>query len=108
MRPKAVIFPGQGAQSVGMGRDVAESNAAARGVFNRANVVLGFDLARICFDGPAAELERTDVQQPAIFVTSVAIWEAWQEAGASLEAVTHCGGLSLGEYTALHLAGAVS
>lgn len=91
-----------------MGRDVAESSAAARAVFDRANVVLGFDLARICFDGPAAELERTDVQQPAIFVTSAAIWEAWLEAGASLESVSHCGGLSLGEYTALHVAGAVS
>ncbi|MEK7731212.1 MAG: ACP S-malonyltransferase, partial [Planctomycetota bacterium] len=54
------------------------------------------------------ELERTDVQQPAIFVTNVAIWEAWLEAGASRESVTHCGGLSLGEYTALHVAGAVS
>lgn len=104
----AVIFPGQGAQSVGMGKDVARSSAAARAVFDRANDVLGFDLARVCFDGPAAELERTDVQQPAIFVTSVAIWEAWLEGGASGESITHCGGLSLGEYTALHVAGAVS
>lgn len=104
----AVIFPGQGAQSVGMGRDVADASTAARAVFDRANDVLGFDLARVCFDGPAAELERTDIQQPAIFVTSVAIWEAWLEAGASQESITHCGGLSLGEYTALHVAGAVS
>jgi len=104
----AVIFPGQGSQSVGMGRDVAESSAAARGVFDRANDVLGFDLARVCFDGPAAELERTDVQQPAIFVTSVAIWEAWLEAGGARETFVCSGGLSLGEYTALHVAGAVS
>ena len=108
MRPMAVIFPGQGSQSVGMGRDVAESSVAARAVFNRANDVLGFDLARVCFEGPAAVLERTDIQQPAIFVTSIAIWEAWLEAGASLESITHYGGLSLGEYTALHVAGAVS
>lgn len=108
MGQAAVIFPGQGAQSVGMGKDVAESSAAARAVFERANDVLGFDLTRVCFDGPAAELERTDVQQPAIFVTSVAIWEAWLEAGASRESTTHYGGLSLGEYTALHVAGAVS
>ncbi len=93
---------------MGMGQDVAGSSAAARTVFDQANDILGFDLARVCFHGPAAELERTDVQQPAIFVTSVAIWEAWLEAGASLESVTHCGGLSLGEYTALYVAGAVS
>lgn len=108
MMSTAVLFPGQGSQSVGMGRDVAESSAAARAVFNRANDVLGFDLARVCFDGPAAELERTDVQQPAIFVTSVAIWKAWVEGGTSRDSFTHCGGLSLGEYTALHVAGAVS
>jgi [acyl-carrier-protein] S-malonyltransferase len=91
-----------------MGRDVAESSAAARGVFDRANDVLGFDLARMCFDGPTAELEGTDVQQPAIFVTSVAIWEAWLEAGGARETFVCSGGLSLGEYTALHVAGAVS
>ena len=108
MMSTAVIFPGQGAQSVGMGRDVASACAKARAIYDRANEILGFDLAKICFEGPAAELERTDMQQPAIFVTSVAIWEAWREAGVSREALTHCGGLSLGEYTALHLAGAVS
>lgn len=108
MMSTAVIFPGQGSQVVGMGRDVASACAKAREVYDRANKILGFDVAKICFEGPAAELERTDVQQPAIFVTSVAIWEAWLEAGAPRESVTHCGGLSLGEYTALHVAGAVS
>jgi [acyl-carrier-protein] S-malonyltransferase len=108
MGKAAVIFPGQGSQSVGMGRDVAESSAAARDVFDRASQVLGFDLARVCFDGPATELERTDVQQPAIFVTSVAIWEAWLEAGGTRDTFVCSGGLSLGEYTALHVAGAVS
>lgn len=103
----AVVFPGQGSQSVGMGKDVAESSAAARAVFDRANDILGFDVARVCFDGPAAELDRTDVQQPAIFVTSIAIWEAWLESGASPDSFSHYGGLSLGEYTALHVAGAV-
>ncbi len=108
MNGAAVIFPGQGAQSVGMGRDIAAASAKARNVYERANDVLGFDLARICFDGPAEKLEQTDIQQPAIFVTSVAIWEAWRENGGGAESFTHAGGLSLGEYTALHVAGAVA
>ena len=107
MGQMAVIFPGQGAQSIGMGRDVAEGSERARSVFQRADKLLGFPLSRICFEGPAAELERTDYQQPAIFVTSVAIWEAMRERGASLTAFARTGGLSLGEYTALHVAGAV-
>jgi len=108
MGATALIFPGQGAQAVGMGRDVAEASSRARAVFGLANEVLGFDLASICFEGPAAELEKTDLQQPAIFVTSVAIWEACREAGAWREQFARTGGLSLGEYTALHVAGAVS
>jgi len=91
-----------------MGREVANACAKAREVYDRANEILAFDVAKICFEGPAAELERTDIQQPAIFVTSVAIWEAWLEGGASRDSITHCGGLSLGEYTALHVAGAVN
>ncbi len=107
MGDAAVIFPGQGAQSVGMGRDVAEASPKARAVFRRANDLLGIDLARICFEGPADRLERTDIQQPAIFVTSVAIWEAFLEAGGRREAFSWAAGLSLGEYTALHVSGAV-
>lgn len=103
----AVIFPGQGSQAVGMGRDVADRSNRARSVFDRASDLLGFDVARVCFEGPAAELEKTDVQQPAIFVTSVAIWEAFIENGGSREWFSWTGGLSLGEYTALHVAGAV-
>ncbi len=90
-----------------MGKDVAESSSAARAVFERSNEVLGFDLTRVCFEGPADELERTDVQQPAIFATSVAIWDAWLESGVSRESIAYCGGLSLGEYTALYVAGAM-
>lgn len=103
----AAVFPGQGAQSVGMGRDVFEASPAGRAVFERANRVLGFDLARCCFEGPADKLEQTDVQQPAIFVTSIAIWEAFLEAGERADWFGRCGGLSLGEYTALHSAGAM-
>lgn len=108
MGDTAVIFPGQGAQSVGMGRDVAARYKRARAIYDRANEVVGFDLAAVCFGGPAEKLERTDVQQPAIFVTSAAIWEAFLESGGSLNDFSRTGGLSLGEYTALYVAGAMS
>lgn len=107
MTDTAVLFPGQGSQVVGMGRDVAESSERARNVFHRANEILDFDLAALCFEGPAEELEKTDIQQPAIFVTSVAFWEAFLEAGGRRELFARTGGLSLGEYTALYVAGAV-
>ena len=107
MGKAAVIFPGQGAQVVGMGRDVAEAGTRARKVFDRANELLSFDLAGLCFEGPAEKLEQTDIQQPAIFVTSVALWEAFLEAGGRTEWFSWAAGLSLGEYTALHVAGAV-
>ena len=108
MARTALIFPGQGSQTVGMGKDVCAASARARAVFDEANAVVGFDLARLCFEGPASELEKTDIQQPAIFVTSVALWEALLEAGAVRSAFSACGGLSLGEYTALYVAGGMS
>ena len=104
----AAVFPGQGAQSVGMGRDVYDACARSRTVFERANDVLGFDLARVCFEGPASALEQTDVQQPAIFVVSVALWEALADSQGGRFAFDRAGGLSLGEYTALYAAGAFS
>lgn len=108
MEKTAILFPGQGAQTIGMGRDVCEAHPAARKVFDRANEVVGFDLAAICFDGPAEKLEQTDIQQPAIFVTSAAIWEAYRTSGARANGIAMTGGLSLGEYTALYAAGAFS
>ena len=106
MSKTAIIFPGQGAQTVGMGRDVAKASSVAAEVFDAANKVLGFDLALICFDGPADRLNATDISQPAIFVTSVAMWRALETAGAAKDWVPQAmAGLSLGEYTALHLAG---
>jgi len=90
-----------------MGRDVAEASERARAVFDRANDHLGFDLGKLCFEGPTEQLEKTDIQQPAIFVVSVAIWEAFIEAGGRREQFAWTGGLSLGEYTALHVAGAL-
>ncbi len=108
MGMSALVFPGQGAQRVGMGRDVYETSPGARRVFDRANEVLGFDLAGLCFDGPAERLEQTDIQQPAIFAASVALWEAFVEAGGSRDQFQWAAGLSLGEYTALHVGGAMS
>lgn len=108
MNKKAVIFPGQGAQAVGMGREIAGAHDVARLIFERANDVLGFDLATLCFEGPAEKLEQTDVQQPAIFVTSVAIWEAYKAGLDGGGLFTHAGGLSLGEYTALYAAGCMN
>lgn len=107
MGTSAVIFPGQGSQLVGMGRDIAAASVRARDVFDRANNVLGFDIAALCFDGPAERLAQTDIQQPAIFVTSIALWEAFTEAGGTPEQFSFAGGLSLGEYSALQVAGAV-
>jgi len=108
MGQTAIIFPGQGSQTVGMGKDVAAQSRRARAIFDRANEQLDFDIARLCFEGPAEQLEQTDIQQPAIFVTSVALWEAMLENGGKLDAFSWAAGLSLGEYTALHVAGAVS
>lgn len=108
MGKTAFIFPGQGAQSVGMARDVAEASSRARAVFERADEILGFSLQSVCFEGPADQLERTDIQQPAIFVASVALWEALAESGVSKDVCSFAGGLSLGEYTALHFAGALA
>lgn len=104
----AAIFPGQGAQSVGMGRDVAAAHAVAAETFARADEVLGLPLSQLCFDGPAERLGATDIQQPAIFVTSVALFRAALDASVlRIQQFRAMAGLSLGEYTALHLAGAL-
>lgn len=107
--PTIVLCPGQGAQHTGMGRAWAIAEPAAEQVFRKADSVVGFELSRICFEGPDDRIHRTDIAQTAIFTTSIAclagmavrgLYEAQQ-----LKAVA---GLSLGEYTALHLAGVVS
>lgn len=109
MGKTAVIFPGQGAQQVGMCRDVYESSPEARKVFEDANRILGLDLAELCHVGPADRLDATDISQPAIFVTSVAVWRALEAQGIAEELNPQAmAGLSLGEYTALHLAGWIS
>jgi len=92
-----------------MGKDFYASSPIARDIFDRANQIIGFDLKEICFNGPEDRLNQTDVSQPAIYVTSVACFATAQAAGAIDPAsITAFAGLSLGEYTALHLAGVFS
>src|SRR3989338_511050 len=104
----AFLFPGQGAQTVGMGLDFYESSRAARDIFDRADSLLGFSLSKICFEGPSEELTRTEVCQPAILTTSIAALEAARSVIQDRWVPKAVAGLSLGEYTALVAAGALA
>ncbi len=107
----ALLFPGQGAQAVGMGRDLAEQFPAARRRFDEADSLLGCPLSRLCWEGPAEELTRTEHCQPALYVTSLAALAALETILASEEISLEPAagaGLSMGEYTALAAAGALS
>lgn len=106
MSKSAVVFPGQGAQFVGMGRDLAENLPACRELFDRASAVLGHDLAEVCFNGPIEKLTVSTNTQPAIFVHSVAAVTAWrlQYPDARWD---FAAGHSVGEWAALHVAGAI-
>lgn len=102
----ALLFPGQGAQSPGMGKSLVDRFAPARELFDRAQDVLGYDLAEICFEGPAEELDSTVISQPAIFTLSLAALEYLRrEKPDVVERCEATAGLSLGEYTALVFAG---
>ena len=108
-QPIAILFAGQGAQKYGMGRDFYEKSAAAKEVFERARCLLGYDVAAVCFEGPAEKLNDTAICQPAIVTTSLAILAVVRERGVLKgREVASAAGLSLGEYSALTFAGALS
>ncbi|MCL5021017.1 MAG: ACP S-malonyltransferase [Bacteroidetes bacterium] len=98
----AYIFPGQGSQYVGMGKDWYDSNPEARKMYDRANEILGFDIAKICFEGPEDSLRQTAVTQPAIYLHSAVAFSLLEDRNFDAAA-----GHSLGEYSALYAAGAL-
>lgn len=102
-----MVFAGQGAQAVGMGRDLAETFPSARAWFDRANAALEYDLASVCFNGPETELTRTENAQPGIFLVGWVAFQLLKEHAPSLK-FEATAGLSLGEFTALTAAGAMS
>jgi len=102
----AYLFAGQGAQAVGMGKDLAAAFPKAKELFDRASAILGFDLAKVCFEGPAEELNRTDRCQPALLVHGIACLEVAAQKG--LPPAEAAAGLSLGEYTAHVYAGSLT
>ncbi len=107
MTAKALLFSGQGAQFVGMGKDLAEAYPEAKQIFDQANDVLGYDLAAVCFEGPEEKLTRSNYAQPAIFAASAACYAALKEEKADAQFVA-AAGLSLGEWTALYATGVLT
>jgi [acyl-carrier-protein] S-malonyltransferase len=105
----ALVFPGQGCQFVGMGKDLYDAYAEARVVFDLADRVLGFPLSKLCFEGPSAELDDTANTQPAIYTATLALWKVLApRLEKVLPRVTFLAGHSLGEFSALAVAGALS
>jgi [acyl-carrier-protein] S-malonyltransferase len=107
MSKTAFLFPGQGAQIVGMGADIVSASPVAAKYFDRANEIVGFDLKSLCFNGPEDKLASTDISQPAIFTVSAALLELVKETIPAVKPQVTAG-LSMGEYTALYAAGLVS
>ena len=108
----AYVFPGQGSQAVGMGRELAVSSTAAAAVFTRADAALGDPISRLAWEGPAEQLDRTENAQPAILAASIAILvamrERWSAAGVTSPAAAYAAGHSMGQYSALVAAGSIS
>jgi len=103
---RAIVFPGQGSQVVGMGKDLAEAIPECKALFDRANEILGYDLAGICFEGPQEELNKSNHAQLGIFVASAAAYKAMElKQPVEFDVLA---GHSLGEWTALYVAGVVS
>src|SRR5471030_270265 len=107
MSKTALLFAGQAAQTVGMGKDLAGQFPSAKAWLDRANAALGYDLASICFNGPETELTKTENAQPGIFLVSWVCFELLKEQVPNLK-FDATAGLSLGEFTALTAAGAMS
>ena len=103
--PIAFLFPGQGSQSVGMGRELADKYPVARRTFEEADEALGYKLSELCFEGPEEKLKLTEITQPAILTASVAAWRVLQEKGVKADYVA---GHSLGEYSAHVAAGTLT
>lgn len=109
MSQVAFLFPGQGAQHVGMGVKIAEAYPAAKALFDQASEILGYNLLGLCANGPEEKLNATNISQPALYVSSLASLELVKDRQPELlEQCQIAAGLSLGEYTALAFAGALS
>jgi [acyl-carrier-protein] S-malonyltransferase len=105
----AFLFPGQGSQAVGMGKELAENYAVARRTFEEADEALGYKLSELCFAGPEEKLKLTEITQPAILTVSVAAWRVLQEKGLKPDLVAdYVAGHSLGEYSAHVAAGTLA
>src|SRR3989440_6571686 len=102
--PIAFIFPGQGSQTAGMGKELAEKYSIARQTFDEADAALGYKLSQLCFEGPEEKLRMTEVTQPAILAASIAAWRVLNEKGIIPSFVA---GHSLGEYSAHVAAGTI-
>lgn len=100
----ALLFPGQGSQKTGMGRELAAREPLARQTFDEADAALGFSLSKLCFEGPDSELARTAITQPAILTTSIAVWRVLEHRGLTFDVAA---GHSLGEWSALVACGAL-